>query len=84
MDTDTGTVIIVIGGWFVVGFLVALALGKIIREANELGGQHYQPSAHDNVLIHYFKPFGRPAMLQAQGIAPIKKTKKTDSKRAKA
>ncbi len=34
MDIDTGDIIVIIGGWFVIGSLVALVLGKILREVS--------------------------------------------------
>ncbi len=81
MDIDTGDVVVIIGGWFVIGFLVALVLGKILREANELASQRYHPSEHDNVLVRYFRPLKHPA--KRRGVAPAK-LKKKDSKRATA
>jgi hypothetical protein len=70
MDIGTGAVIAIIGGWFVIGFLVALVLGKILRAANGLDSQHYHPSEHDNVLLKH------PAKLRTRGTAPAKsKTK---------
>ena len=81
MDIDTGDIIVIIGGWFVIGFLVALVLGKILREANELGSQRYHPSEHDNVLVRYFRPLKQPA--KRRSVAPAK-LKKKDSKRASA
>ena len=83
MDIDAGDVFVIIGGWFVIGFLVALVLGKILREANELGSQRYQSSEHDGMLFRYFRPFKRPARLRSRAIAPAK-LKKKDSKRAAA
>ena len=83
MDIDTGDVIVIIGGWFVIGFLVALVLGKILRAANELGSQRYHPSGHDNALVRYSRPLNHPAKLRTRGAAPAK-LKKKDSKRATA
>ncbi len=83
MDIDTGEVIVIIGGWLVIGFLVAVVLGKILREANELGSQRYHPSGHDNVLIRYFRPLKHPAKLWTRGTTPTK-SKKKDSKRTTA
>ncbi len=83
MGIDTGYVIVIIGGWFVIGFLVALVLGKILREANELGSPRYHDSDHDNVLVRYFRPLNHPAKFRTRGAAPTK-SKKKDSKRATA
>ena len=83
MDIDAGDVIVIIGGWFVMGFLVALVLGKILREANELGGQRYYASEHDNVIVRYFRPLKHPAKLRTRGTMPTK-LKKKRSKRATA
>jgi hypothetical protein len=83
MDIDTGDVIVIIGGWFVIGFLVALVLGKILREANELGSERYHPNEHDNVLFRYFRPLKHPAKLRTSASAPTR-LKKKDSKRATA
>ncbi len=77
MDIDTGEVIVIIGGWLVIGFLVALVLGKILRAANELDSQRYHPSEHDNVLLKH------PAKLRTRGTAPAKSKTKA-SKRATA
>ena len=80
MDIDTGDVIVIIGGWFVIGLLVALVLGKILREANDLGSYH--PSEHDNVVFRFW-PLKHPAKLGTRSAAPAKlKTK--SSKRATA
>ncbi len=84
MDIDTGdVVVVVIGGWFVIGFLVALVLGRILREANELGSHRYHPSEHDNVLVRYSRPLKQPAKLRTRGTTPAK-SKKKDSRRATA
>ena len=83
MNIDTGDVIVIIGGWFVIGFLVALVLGKILREANELGSQRYHASEHDNVIARYFRPRKHAAKLRIRGTTPTK-LKKKDSKRATA
>jgi hypothetical protein len=85
MDIDTGDVIVIIGGWFVIGFMVALVLGKILREANELGSQRYHPSEHDNVLFRYSRPrpLKHPVKLRTRGTTPTK-SKKKGSKRATA
>jgi hypothetical protein len=83
MDIDTGDVIVIIGGWFVIGFLVALVLGKIFRAANELDSQRYHPSGHDNVLVRYSRPLKHPVKLRARGATPTK-SKKKDSRRATA
>ncbi len=83
MDIDTGDVIVIIGGWFVIGFLVALVLGKILRAANELDSHRYHPSEHDNVLVRYSRPLKHPAKLRARGTTPTK-LKKKDSRRATA
>jgi hypothetical protein len=72
MDIGTGAVIAIIGGWFVIGFLVALVLGKILREANELGSQRYRPSEHDSVLVRYFRPLKHPAKLRNRDTTPAK------------
>ncbi len=69
MHIDTGAVIVIIGGWFVIGFLVVLVLGKILRAANELGSQHYHPSEHDNVVFLYFGPLKHPVKLRTRGAA---------------
>ncbi len=69
MYIDTGAVVVIIGGWFVIGFLVALVLGKILREANELGSQRYHPSEHDNVVFLYFGPLKHPVKLRTRGAA---------------
>ena len=75
MDMDTGSVIVIAGGWLAIGFLVALVLGKILREATS---QRYHPSEHkSNVLARYFPK------LRGQGTMPTKPMKK-DSKRATA
>jgi hypothetical protein len=74
MDIDTGAVIAIIGGWFVIGFLVALLLGKILRAANELDGQRYHPSEHDNVLLKH------PAKLRTRGTAPAKSKTKASTR----
>ena len=75
MDMDTGSVIVIVGGWFAIGFLVALVLGKILREANS---QRYHPREREsNVLVRYFPK------LRGQGTMPTKPRKK-DSKRATA
>ncbi len=83
MDIDTGAVVVIIGGWFVIGFLVALVLGKILREANELGSQHYHPSEHDNIVFLYFGPLKHSVKLRTRGTTPTK-LKKKDSRRATA
>ena len=83
MDIGTGDIIVIIGGWFVIGFLVALVLGKIFRAANELDSQRYHPSGHDNVLVRYSRPLKHPVKLQARGATPTK-SKKKDSRRATA
>ncbi len=69
MYIDTGAVVVIIGGWFVIGFLVALVLGKILREANELGSQRYYPSEHDKVVFLYFGPLKHPVKLRTRGAA---------------
>lgn len=84
MDIGAGDVIVIIGGWFLIGFLVALILGKILREANELGSERYHASEHDNAMVHYFRPRKYPAKLRMKGVAPAKKSKKKDTKRATA
>ena len=84
MDIGAGDVIVIIGGWFVIGFLVALVLGKILREANELGSESYQPSERDNAMVHYFRPRKHPAKLRMKRAAPTRKTKKKGSKQATA
>lgn len=77
MEIGIGAVIAIIGGWFVIGFLVALVLGKILRAANELDSQRDHPSEHDNVL------FRHPAKLRTRDSTPAElKTK--DSERATA
>ncbi len=83
MDIDTGDVIVIIGGWFVIGFLVALVPGKILRAANELDSHRYHPSEHDNVLVRCSRPLKQPAKLRTRGTAPAK-LKKKDSRRATA
>ncbi len=83
MDIDTGDVIVIIGGWFVIGFLVALVLGKILRAANELDSHRYHPSEHDNVLVRYSRPPNRPAKRRTRGTTPTK-SKRKDSRRATA
>ncbi len=83
MDIDTGDVIVIIGGWFVIGFLLALVLGKILRAANELDSHRYHPSEHDNVLVRYSRPLKHPGKLRTRGTSPAK-LKKKDSKRATA
>ncbi len=83
MDIDTGDVIVIIGGWFVIGFLVALVLGKILRAANELDSHRYHPSEHDNVLVRYSRPLKQPVKLRTRGTTPTK-SKKKDSRRATA
>ncbi len=83
MDIDTGDVIVIIGGWFVIGFLVALVLGKILRAANELDSHRYHPSEHDNVLVRYSRPLKQPAKLRTRGTTPTG-LKKKNSKRATA
>ncbi len=85
MDIDTGDVIVIIGGWFVIGSMVALVLGKILREANELGSQRYHPSEHDNVLFRYSRPrpLKHPVKFRTRGTTPTK-SKKKGSKRATA
>lgn len=83
MDIGAGDVIVIIGGWFVIGFLVALVLGKILREANELGSQRHHASEHDNAIVRYFRPLKHPAKLRTRG-ATSTKLKKKDSKRATA
>ncbi len=69
MNIDTGDVIVIIGGWFVIGFLVVLVLGKILRAANELASQRYHPSEHDNVVFLYFGPLKHPVKLRTRGAA---------------
>ncbi len=83
MDIDTGDIIIIIGGWFVIGFLVALVLGKILRAANELDSHCYHPSEHDDALVRHFRPLKQPAKLRTRGTTPTK-LKKKDSRRATA
>ncbi len=83
MDIGTGDIIVIIGGWFVIGFLVALVLGKILRAANELDSHRYHPSEHDNVLVRYSRPLKHPVKLRTRGTTPTK-SKKKDSKRATA
>ena len=83
MDIGTGDIIVIIGGWFVIGFLVALVLGKILREADELGSQRYHPSEHDNVLVRHFRPLKQPVKLRTRGTTPAK-LKKKNSRRATA
>ncbi len=83
MDIGTGDVTIIIGGWFIIGFLVALVLGKILRAANELGSQRYHPSEHDNVVFLYFGPLKHPVKLPGPAARPAK-SKKKDSRRATA
>ncbi len=77
MDIGAGDVIVIIGGWFVIGFLVALVLGKIFRAANELDSRRYHPSEHDNVLLEH------PAEFRTRDTTPAELEKK-DSKRATA
>lgn len=84
MDIDAGVVIAIIGGWFVIGFLIALVLGKILREANELDSQHSHPSEHDNVLVRYFRPLKHPARLRTSSATPTRSKKTKPSKRATA
>ncbi len=67
MNIDTGAVIVIIGGWFVIGFLVALVFGKILRAANKLGSQRYHPSEHDNVVFLYFGALKHPVKLRTRG-----------------
>ncbi len=69
MNIDTGAVIVIIGGWFVIGFLVALVFGKILRAANKLGSQRYHPSEHDNVVFLYFGALKHPVKLRTRGAA---------------
>ena len=83
MDIDIGDIIVIIGGWFVIGFLVALVLGKILRAANKLDSHRYHPSEHDNVLVRYSRPLKHSVKLRTRGTTPTK-SKKKDSKRATA
>ncbi len=83
MDMDTGDVIVIIGGWFVIGFLVALVLGKILRAAHELDSHCYPPSEHDDALVRHFRPLKQPAKLRTRGTTPTN-SKKKDSRRATA
>ncbi|GMQ90264.1 MAG: hypothetical protein BMS9Abin10_0621 [Gammaproteobacteria bacterium] len=45
--------------WFAVGFLVALALGKILRESNDLGDENIRLALSDTEL-HLAEPAGAP------------------------
>ncbi|MDH3672870.1 MAG: hypothetical protein OES46_17225 [Gammaproteobacteria bacterium] len=81
MDIDIGSIMVIIGGWLVIGFLVALVLGKILREAHELGSQRHQPSEHDDMIVRYARPPKHPAKLRTRDATPTKLTKK-HSKRA--
>lgn len=59
-------------GWFAVGFLIALALGKILREANE----PHRLDAEESLVVN--EAFRTPARRKAQYRQPIK------NKRAKS
>ncbi len=59
-------------GWFAVGFLIALALGKILREANE----PHRLDAEESLVVS--EAFRTPARRKAQYRQPIK------NKRAKS
>ena len=69
MHIDAGDVIVIIGGWFVIGFLVVLVIGKIFRVANELGSQRYHPNEHDNVVFLYFGSLKHPVKLRTRDAA---------------
>ena len=47
-------------GWFAVGFLIALALGKILREANE----PHRLDAEESLVVN--EAFRTPARRKAQ------------------
>jgi hypothetical protein len=58
---DIGQIGLFVVGWFAVGFLVALALGKILREANE--PDRLEP--HVSLVVS--EAFNMPAGRRTQG-----------------
>lgn len=69
---DIEQVVLLIAGWFAVGSLVALALGKILREASE----PHRLDAEESLVVN--EAFRTPARRRAQYRQPIK------NKRAKS
>ncbi len=70
-------------GWFAVGFLVALALGKFIREANPFDDDKLSHAAGAaGASVKYFRQSKRKANRQRTARTPVARSKNRGAKRA--